>query len=843
MNGADGKCPWFLSEGGACGTLARSTDWSKTPLGPISSWSPALRGMARLVLGSLHPMLLCWGPELIQLYNDAFLPNLKLGKHPKAMGQRVAECWSEAWATVGPLLADVMLDGRGSRHDDQLVPVLRERRLEEAYWTYSYSPVFEADGSVGGTLVVCSETTERVLAARRARTIRKLFALGEHATNASELLPLAVEVLQGAVSDVPFAAAYEVRSDGSACLRRTNLIGHDETLVGIGRAVAAHVRASGEHDGATATTTLALAPIEQPAGPWPEPVTRALIATVTTRPAARTTEVMVLGTSPRLPLDDAYRNHLGRIVEVIGQIHARVATTQARTRAEAERSDLLRQAPVATLFSVGREQRIELANQAFIEILGRDPAGETLAEAFPGIVGTNLQRRLDDAYTTGEAFGIGEQEVTFVRKESTEVRWFKFNVQPIRHLDGDVYGMMAVAIDITDTISTRNELEAYAAERENLLHAVEAASRAKDEFLAMLGHELRNPLAPITTALHLMKLKEPTTLAREREIIARQTTHLTKLVDDILDVARVSRGKVRLNRARIALADVIARAAETASPLFEQKRHTLTVNVPNKGLDVEGDALRLGQVFANLLTNAAKFTAAGGSISATAERAGDVAIIRVEDNGIGIPPDQLSRVFDAFFQEARSSEVAQGGLGLGLALVKSFVALHGGTVTAMNRPGGGSVFEVRLPALPPMAEPKAEAQIEPTVGTTEASEGKRVLLVDDSDDMLEIVASFLRFAGYEVMATHDAPSALRMASSFRPNVAVLDIGLPAMDGYDLAAHLREELGDRAPRMIAMTGYGREADRERALQAGFAAHLVKPVDPQELLASVRAISSI
>ena len=161
----------------------------------------------------------------------------------------------------------------------------------------------------------------------------------------------------------------------------------------------------------------------------------------------------------------------------------------------------------------------------------------------------------------------------------------------------------------------------------------------------------------------------------------------------------------------------------------------------------------------------------------------------------------------------------------------------------MNRPGGGSIFEVRLPALPPIAEPKAEAQIEPTLSSTEASEGKRVLLVDDSDDMLEIVASFLRFAGYEVMATHDAPSALRMASSFRPNVAVLDIGLPAMDGYDLAAHLREELGDRAPRMIAMTGYGRETDRERALQAGFAAHLVKPVDPQELLASVRAISRV
>lgn len=843
MNGADGEGPWFLSEGGACGELARSTDWSKTPLGPISSWSPALRGMVRLVLCSLHPMLLCWGPELVQLYNDAFLPNLKLGKHPKAMGQRVAECWSEAWATAGPQLANVMLDGRGSWHDDQLVPVLREGRLEEAYWTYSYSPVFEADGSVGGTLVVCSETTERVLAERRARTLRALCARGADATSASQLLPLAVEVLQDAALDVPFAAAYEVGEDGTPCLRRTNLDGHDETLVQIGAAVAEHVRTSRAHAGSSASTMLDLGPIELLGRPWPEPVTRAMIMTVPTTVPSRSTWVMAFGSSPRLPLNTAYRSHLEELVEALSQMHARIAATQARTAAEAERGDLLRQAPVATLFSVGREQRIELANQAFIEILGRDPTGETLAEAFPGIVGTDLQRRLDDAYTTGRSFGIGEQNVTFLREQSADVRWFKFNVQPVRHLDGEVYGMMAVALDITDTVSTRNELEAYAVEREKLLHAVEAASRAKDEFLAMLGHELRNPLAPITTALHLMKLKEPAALAREREIIARQTTHLTKLVDDILDVARVSRGKVRLNRARVALADVIARAVETATPLFEQKRHTLAVNVPSKGLDVEGDALRLGQVFANLLTNAAKFTEAGGTITATAERSGDVAVVRVEDNGIGIPPDQLSRVFDAFFQEARSSEVAQGGLGLGLALVKSFVSLHGGTVTAMNRQGGGSIFEVRLPALPPMAEPKAEAQVEPTVSSAEASEGKRVLLVDDSDDMLEIVASFLRFAGYEVMATHDAPSALRMASSFCPNVAVLDIGLPAMDGYDLAAHLREELGDRAPRMIAMTGYGRETDRERALQAGFAAHLVKPVDPQELLASVRAASRI
>lgn len=399
--------------------------------------------------------------------------------------------------------------------------------------------------------------------------------------------------------------------------------------------------------------------------------------------------------------------------------------------------------------------------------------------------------------------------------------------------------MMGVIVDITEGVVARRALEKLSSEREKLLNAVAEASRAKDEFLAMLGHELRNPLAPITTALHLMKMKDPESFARERAIIERQAGHLLHLVDDLLDVSRVARGKVTLSRSRVSLCDVISRAVEIASPLFEQKRHVLTVDVPNVGFDVLGDPSRLAQVFANLLTNAAKYTESRGRISITAERIGDVGVVRVQDNGMGILPDQLPHLFDAFFQGPRTSDRAQGGLGIGLALVKNLVLLHGGTVAVSSAGvGAGSVFEVHLPTVtgevartPPPVPAFAE--------TPRPSTGSRVLLVDDNEDILEIVSTLLRFEGYEVLTANDGPMALRIAPEFRPNVAILDIGLPAMDGYDLARHLREALGERTPKLIAMTGYGQRADGQRAHRAGFAAHLVKPVDPSTLLASIRA----
>jgi signal transduction histidine kinase len=424
------------------------------------------------------------------------------------------------------------------------------------------------------------------------------------------------------------------------------------------------------------------------------------------------------------------------------------------------------------------------------------------------------------------------------RDGAAEDRWFTFNVRPMRDATGKVCGMLAVAMDITETVGARRTLERLYGEREKLLTALESASRMKDEFLATLGHELRNPLAPIQAALHVMKLKQPTALLREREIIERQASHLGHLVDDLLDVARIAQGKVELHLRRVSLASVITHAVEMSSPLFEDKRHVLTVDVSAADLDVHADPMRLEQVFTNLLTNAAKYTERGAHIDVRAWREDDRCVVRVSDNGIGIAPDQIPYSFDAFFEVPRERSVPHGGLGLGLALVKSLVSLHGGTVTAHSPGlGQGSVFEVRLPALPaalkaePMAEPKPRHRAPP-------AGRRRVLLVDDSEDILEIVSSLLTFEGYEVLAAHDGPSALEAATSFHPDVAILDIGLPEMDGYELAHHLREDLGDQTPKLIAMTGYGHTEDSERVRAAGFEAHLVKPVDPEALLESIR-----
>jgi len=388
-----------------------------------------------------------------------------------------------------------------------------------------------------------------------------------------------------------------------------------------------------------------------------------------------------------------------------------------------------------------------------------------------------------------------------------------------------------------------------AAERERALvveqqlrHRAESASRAKDEFLAMLGHELRNPLAPIKTALHLMRLRAGAGEDRERAVLERQVTHLVALVDDLLDITRITQGKVQLQVRRLAIADVVARAVETVQPLLEQQAHHLTLDLPHSGCDVIGDAERLAQVISNLLTNAAKYTEPGGHIAVTARAEDEQIVVRVRDDGTGIAPEMLPRVFDLFAQETQGIDRPVGGLGLGLAIVKNLVTLHHGTVEARSSGRGqGSEFVVRLPTAPVVVDtvPQRERP------TRMVGRPLRVLVVDDNEDAARTLADALRALGHTVRVAYDGPSALHLATAFRPDVALMDIGLPVMDGYELAQQFQRRPELTRTRLIALTGYGQENDRRRSAQAGFAEHLVKPVDieiVQGLLAALAESSA-
>ena len=386
----------------------------------------------------------------------------------------------------------------------------------------------------------------------------------------------------------------------------------------------------------------------------------------------------------------------------------------------------------------------------------------------------------------------------------------------------------------------------------NLLHAqhmltqvnelrakAEEANRAKDEFLAMLGHELRNPLSPILTALQLMKLSGHGGSERARTIIERQVNHLTRLVDDLLDVSRIARGKVELRKESVEMSDVVAKAIEMASPLLEQRGHMLTVEVPRHGLQVNGDPTRLSQVVSNLLTNAAKYTPQGGHIFVDAEVEDDEIVLHVRDTGMGIPTHVLPHIFDLFVQGRQAIDRSQGGLGIGLAIVRNLVERHGGRVSADSEgPGRGSEFIVRLPTVAQHKENTGMPSPSVPVSLPPVREGSpRVLVVDDNQDGAEMLAVALSLKGYDTRVAYDAPMALQVAAEFRPVVAFLDIGLPVMDGYELAAHLREIPGLEDLRLIAVTGYGQEPDLRRTREAGFHHHLIKPVDIEAIESAV------
>ena len=391
-------------------------------------------------------------------------------------------------------------------------------------------------------------------------------------------------------------------------------------------------------------------------------------------------------------------------------------------------------------------------------------------------------------------------------------------VSPIRDANGVIVGASKIARDITDR--RRND-----AERVLLLEEARAANRAKDDFLAMFGHELRNPLAAIASAAEVLDIARTLDDTRQpREVIRRQVVHLRRLVDDLLDAARVRVGKIVLERRPVNLAEAVEQALTIVRGSARSGRHVVETQLDDVGVDA--DPVRLDQIILNLLTNAVKYTPAGRTIRVQTFADGDRGVLVVQDEGVGIARDMLPHIFGLFVQGERTLERAQGGLGIGLMLVRTLVELHGGTVTVESPgPGLGSVFTVRLPriALPSTAE-GAPARA-PAIR-------RRVLIVEDNDDAREMLRILLEHEGHEVFEAVDGTEGVRAAARVRPDLALVDLGLPILDGYEVARFIRRQ--DYQPqRLVALTGYGQTADRERALRAGFDDHLVKPVDPDRL----------
>jgi PAS domain S-box-containing protein len=482
------------------------------------------------------------------------------------------------------------------------------------------------------------------------------------------------------------------------------------------------------------------------------------------------------------------------------------------------------------------EERFRLAAEAvtgFIYEVDVTTGGTTFSPGLTGLLGFTPEEVADAAawdrlihpddaedVLDARAVGRGEGRVQY----RSEYR--------VRHRDGyyiHIWDQGLMVRDAAGRPKRRVGNVVDISEQKRAQNGLAEANRRKDEFLAMLAHELRNPLAPIRNAVHLLRVAGPSeaVLDGARDMIERNVSQMVRLVDDLLDVSRITRGKIRLELQPVEMKPVVSQAIDMTRPLIETRQHRLSVTLPEEEVWVLGDASRLAQVVANLLNNAAKYTDEGGDIRLNLAVSDGQAVLKVRDNGVGLPPEMFATVFELFAQVDRSLDRSQGGLGIGLTLVQRLVEMHGGRVEVFSEgPGKGSEFTVRFPIT--ASPPRGAAT--PPQGLPGALVGRRALVIDDNVDAAESLALLLQLFGCVVRVAHDGPGALEMAPSFSPEVILLDIGLPGIDGYEVARRLRALPEFNGTALIALTGYGQDEDRRRSFEAGFDHHLVKPVDP-------------
>jgi PAS domain S-box-containing protein len=519
---------------------------------------------------------------------------------------------------------------------------------------------------------------------------------------------------------------------------------------------------------------------------------------------------------------------LRKIVHDQEALLAEQRRTQAELRVAHDRFESIVSQAATGVVQTDAEGRITLANRKFCDMLGYDKSEllglDSVAITAPASVGATTE-----ALQQAMAGNFGAVVQKQYRKKDGSPLWATTSISAMRGPDGEYQGAVAIVVDITQSRLAEESLRQLATD-------LAEADQRKSEFLATLAHELRNPLAPISSGLSLLKLggDNAASVAKIRPMMERQVGQMVRLIDDLLDVARISGGKIHLKKSPVELKTVIASAVETSLPFIERGGHKLVMAVPDGALMLDADPTRIAQVISNLLNNAAKYTPMGGRVDITARQDGGQVLITVKDNGVGIPAESLSSIFDMFSQVRHNLSRAQGGLGVGLSLVRRLVEMHGGTVSAASAGSGqGSSFTVSLPLAHSEAVPRpmidaAETPADPGPG---ASPGRqlRLLVADDNVDAAEMLEAMLALQGHATRVAHNGRDALAIAREFAPDVAFLDIGMPDMNGYETAAAIRAAAGLEAIMLVALTGWGDERDRARAKEAGFDHHLTKPAD--------------
>jgi signal transduction histidine kinase len=861
-------------------------DWAATPLGPRADWPAPLLTAVQIILDARFPMYIAAGPELVLLYNDAYVDFMG-DRHPAGFAHPGREVWPDAWPLVEQRIA-FALAGQSCRFEDQPMRLAVNGVTALRYFTSSYSPLRDG-GRVIGACCIFSETTASVLAERRHAFHLELGNALRALTDAVQILG-AASSLTGRYLGVGRVGYGEVDAAGLMTVDRDWTDGQTPSLAGEARPLDIFGQAIGESlragrtlrlddvtaDPRTAAQAEAYAGIGAHAMIIVPLIEDGRLAAIfflhESKPRRWSGEEAALAEDVahqtreavrRSRVEETLRDET-RILEALNQTGAALGATLE----------------LGTLLQLITDAATSLSGAAYGAFFDTQADGRSLAlrtlsgaarEQFEGFghPGTTAvfrptihERRIvrspditsDPRYgRSGRWQGVPEGHLPVrsylavpVVSRSGELLGALFFAHPqagvfTERTERIVAGVAAQAAVAIDNARLYEMAQQSASERDALLQSERAArmeaerlSSMKDEFLAMLAHELRNPLAPISSSASLLSLQfagEPR-VRQASSIIGRQVRHMSRLVDDLLDVSRVTRGLIELRCTTLDLRDIVTSALDQTRPLIEERRHSVLLDLPEAPAWALGDQTRLVQAVANIVNNAAKYTPEGGHIDVILEAGAHELVLTVRDNGSGMPPELVPSVFELFTQGARTLARSQGGLGLGLALVKKLIDLHGGVVNAHSAGvGQGSTFSITLPRA---AEAPAPGQASPAPEPVRADKGVRVMVVDDNADAADSLATLLRTHGYATEVEYRGLAALEHAARDCPDVMLIDIGLPDLDGYRLAQRLRADPATSGAVLIAATGYGQARDREQALAAGFAHHLVKPIDMMALM---------